>query len=205
LNTFDITQTASSLVALSGFGTEHPEVGYYRDGVLFAKGRAGEGAPAEVVALRKTAAEGATVALTERQTHIWWRFTASCDIPQTLAEYDAKTVKAFQTRAKSTFTSLSLGQAELEASEIDVVSLAYELAGGDVAEFNSWYLDRLVHIGSFAEHYAELERELKYTDSWSEACPAIIEKMEYLGQGYLEKAFHTHKPLDAVARRAWNR
>lgn len=205
LNTFDITQTASSLVALSGFGTEHPEVGYYRDGVLFAKGRAGEEAPAEVVALRNAAAEGATIALTERQTHVWWRLTSTMAIPETLADYDAQTVRAFQTRAKPTFTDLSLGQAELETSEIDVVCLTYELAGGDAAEFGSWYLDRIVQVGSYADKHAALVDEFKDTDSWSEAFDALSEKLDYLGQDYLVKVFHAHKPLDPVARRAWNR
>lgn len=192
-------------MVLSGFGPQHPEVGYYRDGVLFAKGRVGEESPDEVVMLRNAAAEDATVALFERQTHIWWRLTSSADIPETLAAYDVETVKAFQTRTKSTFTSLSLGQAELDVSEIDVVCLAYELAGGDVAEFDNWYLDRIVQGGTYAEKYAELETELKYTEGWSDAYSAVVEEMEFLAGIYLKRVFHAHKPLDAVARRAWNR
>jgi hypothetical protein len=205
MKTLDVTKTHAGIVVLTGFGGKAWDTAYYLNGKLYAEGREDPSDSEALAKLCRKLAKDAGYAWSERLTHIWWRLSNHSDVPKTLAVYDAKTVKAYQTLGPSSFDEMHVWVAQRASDEMYMVSEAYELSGGAEGQFEGWYRDYLEKTGSFNSihddklaRYARMRPETPKAEF--ETCHG---ELATLMRAYLADVYRAPKPMDAVAKRAY--
>ena len=210
--TFDITQEHDGIVIISGFGDKHWETAAYVNGQLFASDRHGFEDDQPATKLCKHLATLSGHAWREYTTHFGWRLRSWCEVPKSLAEYDAQTLQHFKEMTPESFLD-EIGAPAIPRKpdeELGLMSRAYELSGGNSAQYHAWHADWLGTKGCFSDRFqSEIDRfillyardELKSESSqqaWNQQRELLLSHLSE----YLLEAYRAEKPLDPVAARA---
>ena len=209
MRTLDIADTAQEgVLILSGFGADRPETAIYLDGKLIEQTRDGLEAEHPAIQLAQALAQRAGVDWKERQTHVWWRFIHRCeDAPQTLAHYDAVTFETFQHMTVKKYADFFDARSGLPADyevETAIVSLCYEMSGGDIEQFEAWYGLWTSQMMTFLDPFHTNLQKLYELENSSdpEAFDISVQRLKGQFKDYLLKVYAADKPLDPVAQRA---
>jgi hypothetical protein len=209
----DLTE---GVVVLSGFGFGWgPDTdvcgrtALYLDGVLVGMHHESSSPDNLYRNLAESLAKSRNIPWTQRQAHACWSREYREMAPGTLAEYDALTTRFYQTvsRAEALMQLSGDYYPPLPRSEGRLLSQAFGMSGGDLAEFDAWYAAWLKKHRFFCDDgsvYSDIEQQEERRRRRKSRTPEYAEMESSLRSrwlDYLKDVWDAEKPLDSVASR----